>query len=311
MAIQILDADVLPLSVGLGEIFHRHYPDCRVIVVQDIPGEDHIFAWDEQSKPMFNMLVSTARRFAFTWYYIHPRKGLDLVEDLRQTTLMARRDFVIKYPNLPFRNAGWPSILRYGRYEAGQMLHNFIVKGGNPQLELERFSDEALATYRMYNWYAVPGALDKILAKAKTMAVERLKSNPDKLGNIRGYCLYAGCAYSLTYPQLGFGMRDIDVQVFFSPEWYTNTRAAFTRHCNIPEFGEPAYFDRKTRWLDLMWNSFHVENGTFADNVCRYVDEMRRKSDRWATISQRPMWDLTTKELIYTPQWLQKVSKLL
>lgn len=298
------------LALALGECLLSHYPGIEVYAVEDIPGEDHVFARDEQSKPMFDMLVSTSRRFAFVWYYIHPQKGLALVEDLKKITLMEERDFVVKFPNIP-RKTGWPSIIRYGKKQAGQMLNEFIVKKGNPQLEPQYYSDEDLNTYRNYEWYEVEGALDKILGKAKEMALKRLGKHQDKWGNIRGYCLYAGCAYSLAYPQLGFGMRDIDVEVLFSPEWFTNTRAAYTEHCGIEEFGTPNYFKGKTRWLDLMWNSFHTETGDFGKDVCIYMDEMRHKSDRWATISQRPMFDLTTKELIYTPGWLRKVSSSL
>jgi hypothetical protein len=164
----------------------------------------------------------------------------------------------------------------------------------------------------MYNWMQTEGALAKILKRSKEMVEERFgPKHRDKIELIRGYTLYAGCAYSYLYPELGFGMRDIDVNAFFSPEWYTNSRCAFTRHCGIKEFGEPEYFGGKTRWLDLMWNTFHTETGDFAVDVNIYLEEMRAKSDRWGTMSQRPFIDLTTEQVIYIPNWLNKLNALL
>jgi hypothetical protein len=135
------------------------------------------------------------------------------------------------------------------------------------------------------------------------------KKNPKKIANVRGYVLYAGCAYHWYNPGLGFGMRDIDVNAFFSPKWYTNSRCAFTRHCEIEQLGRSPYFAGGTRWLDLMWNTFHKETGNFAKDVCNYMQEMRMKSDRWATMSQRPMIDLATKKVIYVPTWLKKMEQ--
>ena len=300
------------LTTALGNCFLRHIPNAEVYLAEDIPGEDHIFALDAASKPMFDMLVSAARKFAFVWYYLSPTKGFDLVADMKEITLLTGNDFVIKYPNItvPKNKMGWPTIVRYGKHPAGQLLDKFIAKKGNPALETKAYTEEDLATYRNYEWYVVPDAMGKILEVSKRMVLKRLGKNIDKLPNIRGYCLYAGCAYSKAYPQLGFGMRDIDVEVLFSPKWYTNTRAAYTWACGIDEFGKPNYFGGKTRWLDLMWNSMHTETGDFAQDVCTYMSEMRLKSDRWATMSQRPFYDLETEELIYVPEWIKRVSAI-
>lgn len=300
--------EVMPITQILAECF-KQYPGSITYCVQDIPGEDHVYVKDENGKPMFDCLISSSRKFAFVWYYIHPKKGLALMEEMRSISLNAGKDFVIKFPNVPVKKAGWPSILRYGKKPAGMALEKFVIKAGNPQLEEKTFSEENLNTYRKYDWMQVDGAFDKILDKAKGMVPLRLKNRPDKIKNIRGYCLYAGCAYHAAYPDLGFGMRDIDVQVFFSSGWYTNTRCAFTRPCDIMEFGAPEYFKGKTRWLDLMWNSFHIDSDSFDGDVVTYLNEMRHKSDRWATISQRPIYNLETKELIYHPKWLIKLKE--
>lgn len=289
--IRVLDYGVSDLAVRLAETFHEHYPDCRVLVVQDTPGEDHVFALDDHNKPAFDLFASSSRKLAFLWYYVYPRRALALPEELKSA-------------------AGWGSVVRWDlRKGAGPV---FITKKGSPQLEPGEFDDRALIAYRLYDWYTVPAAMDKILTRAKIMTVQRLRSHPEKIANIRGYCLYAGCAYTLVYPELSFGMRDIDVQVFFSPDWWTNMRSAFSRECEIEEFGRPElYFSGRTRTLDLMWNSFHIEQGSFADNVRRYIEEMRYKSDRWATMSQRPLIDLETKEVIYVPRWLERVAETL
>lgn len=316
---KVIDSDVMKLTIALGECFKKHFAKSKVYCVSDVIGEDHIYAIDENNKPMFDMLVSTARKFVFVWYYLHPSKGIDLAEELQDISLKDEKDFVIKYPNIPVKQITgtykWaiPSILRYGKKPAGKTLRkhieDFKIKGGNPQLEEKEYSDSCLETYRNYEWHKNPEALDKIKNKAYLMIIERLKKHPEKLKNLRGMCLYAGCAYHMSYPQLGFGMRDIDVQAFFSPEWFTNTRCAFTRHCDIDDFGKPEYFKGKTRWLDLMWNSFHSETGNFDDDVALYLNEMRYKSDRWATISQRPIINLETKKIIYKPNWIQKLEE--
>lgn len=301
--------DVLPITTTLAEFF-QEYIGSTTYCVSDISGEDHIYVQDQDGKPMFDALVSSSRKFFFVWYYIHPSKGLALMDKMREVAIEDNKDFVVKFPNVPVKKAGWPSILRYGKKPAGVALRDFVIKAGNPQLQKEIFSDSNLNTYRNHDWMEIDGAYKRILHKSKEMAKERLsKKHPDKEKNIRGYCLYAGCAYHAVNPELGFGMRDIDVQVFFSPEWYTNTRCAHTRPCGIEEFGTPEYFKGKTRWLDLMWNSFHTETGNFHHDVRVYMDEMRHKSDRWATISQRPMIDLITEEVIYQPRWLHRLKR--
>ena len=133
--IKIIGTDVMPISLALAECFALYYNDSDVYVVNDIIGEDHIYAVNNEKKPMFDMLVSSARKFVFVWYYIHPSKGIEMVEDLKKIVLNNGKDFVIKYPNIPMRKTGWPSILRYGKKPAGMMLEKFIVKKGNPQLE--------------------------------------------------------------------------------------------------------------------------------------------------------------------------------
>lgn len=305
----IMDSTVLDLSRQIADCLERHFPKTSIYVVNDVEGEDHIYSKDETGRSMFDILISSGRKFAFLWYYIHPQKGMTMVDEMKNITLANDRDFVVKFPNVPVKKAGWPSILRYGKKIAGASLERFIIKAGNPQLNEEIFSQENLNTYRSHDWHKVRGAFGKILKKSEEMIPQRLGKNINKLKNIRGICLYAGCAFDYAYPHLGFGMRDIDVQVFFSPDWYTNTRCAFTRHCDIKEFGEPEYFGGKTRWLDLMWNSFHTETGNFKNDVVTYMNEMRYKSDRWATISQRPIIDLKTKKIIYEPIWLKKIEK--
>lgn len=297
--------EVLSITEKLAQCFVEEYSGVSVYCVSDMIGEDHIYVQDKNGKPMFDALVSTSRKFVFVWYYIHPAKGLSLMRKMERIALKGDKDFVIKFPNVPVKKTGFPSILRSGKKPAGVALRKFVIKAGNPQLQKEIFSDENLNTYRNYDWVSVRGAFNKILTKSKLMTKERLHKHPEKYKNIRGYCLYAGCAYSAITPELGFGMRDIDVQVFFSSKWYTNTRCAFTRPCEIKEFGTPIYFKGKTRWLDLMWNSFHKDTEDFHSDVVTYVNEMRHKSDRWATISQRPIIDLETKKMIYMPRWLK------
>jgi hypothetical protein len=305
----IIGDGILPITYKIGEIFCKNFKELNAYIVNDIDGEDHFYAIDEHKKPMFDLLVSSARKFVFLWYYIHPSKGMLMVEEMKKECLGKGFDYAVKFPNVPVKKEGWPSIVRYGKKPAGIALEKFIVKAGNPQLCEDIFSQENLNTYRSYDWYKVPNALNLILEKAKKMVPLRLKNNPDKINNIRGYCLYAGCAYSYVYPKLGFGMRDIDVEVLFSPEWYTNTRCAFTRPCGIKKFGTPEYFKGHTRWLDLMWNSFHTETGNFKHDVIQYINEMRMKSDRWSTMSQRPFIDLETERIIYKPNWLKKLEK--
>jgi len=304
------EEDLMGLTKKLCECFEKHFPGLNVYAVNDVEGEDHVYARDENRQPMFDMLVSNSRKFVFLWYYIHPRKGLKMVNEMKILTLTFNKDFAVKFPNVPVKKAGWPSILRYGKKPAGVALEKFVVKAGNPQLDEKIYTENNLNTYRSYDWFKVPNALNLIKDKAMSMEKEFLKkrNKTEKLGNIRGRVLYAGCAYHHAYPKLGFGMRDIDVETFFSPEWFTNTRCALTRPCEIEEFGRPEYFANKTRWLDLMWNSFHTETGDFKKDVITYMNEMRYKSDRWSTISQRPIIDLETKETFYTPNWIKKLG---
>jgi hypothetical protein len=232
-----------------------------------------------------------------------------LVEEMRIITEINQRDLAVKFPNVPVK-IGFPCIVRYGKKPAGNPA-KWITKFGNPQLEDGVYTEENLNTYRDYKWGQVPNALDLIREKADAMVLEYLfrRNKGEKYNILEGMVLYAGCAYSFLYPKLGFGMRDIDVNAFFAPEWKTNTRCALTQHCDIKEFGEPEYFGGKTRWLDLMWNNFHSNGGSFAENVNTYIIEMRHKSDRWATISQRPIIDLATKKTIYVPNWLRILEK--
>ena len=140
----------------------------------------------------------------------------------------------------------------------------------------------------------------------------RLRLHPDKEKNIIAYYLYAGGAFSYAFPNLSFGLRDIDVEVLFDNSWKTNTRCAFTRPSNITELGEDDYFlgkkvegFNKTRWIDLMWNSIHQPSTGDPDkDLIIYLNEMRFKSDRWATASQRPFVNLETKRVVYIPRWL-------
>jgi len=60
-----------------------------------------------------------------------------------------------------------------------------------------------------------------------------------------------------------------------------------------------------------MWNSFHSETGDFGEDVRQYLGEMRYKSDRWATISQRPMFDLKSQSLLYAPDWIKRLSAVI
>jgi len=304
--------DYEQLTLQLANCLVQNFGNSTVYCVQDIPGEDHIYACNQDNKPIFDMLVSRGRKFAFLWYYLHPRNGLAMVEQMKKLSLERSMDFAVKFPNVPVKKEGWPSIVRYGKNPAGLALEKFIVKAGNPMLEEKTYSEENLNTYRNYDWHSVPGALDKILEKAKKMTQERLPRRKNmSMDKVRGYFLYAGCAYHYAYPYLGFGMRDIDVEVLTSSEVYTNTRCAQTEPCDIKEFGEPEYFKGHTRWLDLMWNSMHQETGDANYDLLVYMEEMRYRSDRWATMSQRPFINLETKEIVYIPNWLKKMDTII
>jgi hypothetical protein len=311
--LQIVTDQVQKLSIALGQCFQDAFPSNQVYLIQDIPGEDHIYAQDENGKPVLDMLITARRKFAFLWYYLQPEQGLELVSAMKKISLSSEMDFVVKFPNFPVPKdkMGWPTIIRYGKHPAGQLLERFITKRGNPSLEQKKYTAEDLKTYRNYEWFQVPGALDRIQKVAEQMVAKRLGRNVDKMANIRAYLLYAGCAYSYAYPGLGFGMRDIDVEILFSPEWYTNTRAAYTWECGIKEFGTPNYFGGKTRWLDLMYNTLHTETGDIRKDLETYIAEMRGNSDRWATMSQRPFVNLIDGEILYRPSWMVQLHSIL
>jgi hypothetical protein len=304
--------EILQITQDVARCFTDNFPNLKAYLVNDIKGEDHVYAIDENGKPMFDMLVSSSMKFVFLWYYIHPKKGMKMVSEMKDISLASGNDFVVKYPNVPVKKEGWPSIVRYGKKPAGLALEKFIVKAGNPQLEETTYSEENLNTYRSYVWDQVPNALDLILNKAKEMTEKRLPRRKGlDMTHVRGYFLYAGCAYHMAYPHLGFGMRDIDVEVILSPKQFSNTRCAQTEPCGIKEFGEPEYFKGHTRWLDLMWNSMHTETGDINHDLLVYLNEMRHRSDRWATISQRPIINLETKQTVYTPNWLKKLESII
>ena len=168
---------------------------------------------------------------------------------------------------------------------------------------------EVIWDYRNYEWLKVPNALKLILARAKSMMEEYFSRHPEKayeMGNIACYTLYAGCAFSYVFPQISFGMRDIDVNVFFKKgSSIKGFRAAFTRECSIKEFGTPEYFGNKTRWLDMMVNRY-ISEGDNQKCIVDYLEYSRKCSDRWATISQRPIIVLETEEVVYIPNWLRK-----
>lgn len=302
----------LPLTTKIGNCLSKHFPDIEIFLVSDIPGEDHIYAINEFNVPMFDLLISKNRKFAFIWYYLHlEEKGIKMVKEMKDIALQEKKDFVIKFPNFPKKRPDIHTTIRWGRNTGGQtnlnLLNKVMIKKGNLQLEDKIYSRENLATYRNYDWIKVPKALDMILVKAKEMAIARLQKHPERIKEIRGYCLYAGCAYHYVYPELGFGMRDIDVNVFFSPKYRVGSICTFTENCGIEEFGRPEYCEGKTRWLDLMWNNFRSEKGNFDENVNDYMSKMRPTSDRWATMSQRPFINLETQKVIYLPNWLKKM----
>ena len=306
--------DCLPLTRKLAACLTENHKRIKVFCVEDIPGEDHVYAKNEHGVPMFDMLISSKRKFAFIWYYINLyAKGIAMVETMKDIALAERKDFVIKFPNFPKKRPDIHTTIRWGEKEGGavnlKLLHKVMVKKGNPQLEEKIYTRQQLAEYRNYDWIKVPGALDKILKKAKSMCMARLMNKPERIPEIRGYVLYAGCAYHHTYPDFGFGMRDIDVNVFFSPKVMVGSICTFTENCGIEEFGRPEYCDKETRWLDLMWNTFHEDNKNFDQNILDYTAAMRATSDRWATISQRPIINLTTKKIIYRPNWIQRLGK--
>jgi len=315
--IEVLDCSV-EKSLSLAECLQECFPELDVYVITDIPGEDHIYARISGTRvPIFDMLVSLARKYVFLWYYTYPdsQRGIDMVEKMKIIALQDMDcDFAVKFPEITVKKEGWPSIVRWGKTEAGKKLEKYIIKKGNIFLENDSKPPEVIWDYRNYEWLKVPGALELILNSAKRMMEEYFSRHPKKsyeLGNIACYTLYAGCAFSYVFPQISFGMRDIDVNVFFKENSsICGFRAAFTRECGIEDFGTPAYFGYKTRWLDMMVNRY-VSDGDNKKCILDYLEYARRGSDRWATISQRPIIILETEEVVYIPNWLKKFSDYL
>lgn len=304
---------IIPLTEKLGNCLLKHFPTAKVFCVEDIPGEDHVYAQNENNIPMFDMIITTGRKFAFIWYY-HDlyRKGIEMVEEMKDIAINEKKDFIIKFPNFPKKRPDIHTTIRWGEKAGGKknlmLLKKIMIKKGNPQLEATIHSRNLLATYRNFKWTEVPNALDLILAKAKSMAMERLKTKKERIPEIRGYFLYAGCGYSYVFPELGFGMRDIDVNLLFTPKYKVGSICTFTENCGIKEFGKPEYCEGKTRWLDLMWNNLDNDSGDVNADMLELLARMRFTSDRWATMSQRPMINLETKEIIYKPNWLNKIK---
>jgi hypothetical protein len=314
---------ILPLTADLAQCLNQHFPTLLIYIGNDIPGEDHVYA-QYHGHPAFDLLVTTARRFVFLWYYALPSrvakdKGTTMVDAMRTIAVDRDFDLVVKYAWAQVKPGAPALIIRQNKQARGQSIfvhprfQEFIVKAGNPQLDEAHHSELFLATYRNYRWN-FNGALPRIRAKALAMMTDSL-ARTHKLhhrSSIRGVVLYAGCAFHYCYPRLGFGMRDVDVNIFLSEHsgkhGMRSARAAFSRHCDIKEFGMPEYFGYHTRLLDLMWNVFHTDHPHFATDVVAYLNEMRFTSDRWATISQRPLVDLTTRQPLYIPAWVQKFA---
>lgn len=315
--------EVMPITTVLGKVFQKHFHKTRIFLVNDILGEDHLYVLGNDDKPVFDALISSVRKFVFLWYYTLPSKGFDLIKDLRDTALKAKQDLVIKFPNVPENkpvnpnskvgNKGlYPAYLRFGHRQSNstyRTLKEFIVKTGNPQLEAKIYTESALEDFRRYDWQS-DTALASIHKRAKQMIAGKSWSDPKQPKRLRGYYLYAGCAMSFAFPKFGFGMRDIDVQAFFTSEKFVNTRNAYTRYCEIEEFGRPAYFNKETRWLDLMYNSLRSDSKDLDADVVAYIGLLRRDSDRWATMSQRPFINLETEKVIYTPNWIKSLQEV-
>jgi len=305
-------------SLMLAECLQKYFPELDIYVVSDIPGEDHIYVRIADNKiPIFDMLISSARKFAFLWYYTYPDsvRGLKMVDDMKSIALKEMDfDFAVKFPEMTIKKHGWPSIIRWGKTTAGEKLEKYIIKKGNPYLENDK-PIEVIWDYRNYEWLKIPNALKLILNKAKNMIDEYFARRPNKSHekeNIACYTLYAGCGFSYVYPQYSFGMRDIDVNVFFkSNSSIYGFRAAFTRECGITEFGTPKYFGGKTRWLDLFVNRLLDDGSNIKQSVINFMNKKRFESDRWSTISQRPIINLENGEVLYTPNWIQKLDNFL
>lgn len=312
----VVIGDCLPLTIKLAECLFKHFPTAKIFAVNDIIGEDHVYAQNQNNIPMFDMIITTVRKFAFIWYY-HDlyKKGINMVQEMKDIALKERKDFIIKFPNFPKKRPDIHTTIRWGQKVGGEknlmLLNKILIKKGNPQLEEKIHSRELLTTYRNFNWNKIPNALDMILGKAKNMAMVRLENKKERIPEIRGYYLYAGCGFSYSFPKLGFGMRDIDVNVMFSPKYKVGSICTFTENCEIEQFGRPEYCDGETRWLDLMWNNLHHDTGNTDEDMLGFIKKIRSHSDRWATGCQRPIINLETKKIIYIPEWLKKIEKVI
>src|ERR1035437_6763810 len=110
---EIIDTGgTLPLTKRLAELLEEHFPLATACVANDVPGEDHVYAKSESGKPMFDMLLSSSRGFAFVWYYVHPAKGMGMIKAMKEEALNGGVDFVAKFPNIPKKSTGYPSIFR-------------------------------------------------------------------------------------------------------------------------------------------------------------------------------------------------------
>ncbi len=304
--VQIINNSV-DLSIRVGETFEKFFPESESFIINDISGEDHIITFlNESRKPIFDSMITTARKFVFVWYYNLPdERGIEMIEAMKNMVINDSFDFAVKYAGVQQKSTGFPSIIRYGTKTAGHQHEKFVLKKGNIFLEDKRniYDDENKQTYRIYEW-GNDSVLDKIYKKSDEMLKIRLRNHPDYLNHVLGFYLYSGGAFSYVFPRLGFGLRDIDVEVLFDNKIKTNTRCAFTRNCDIEELGVPKYFNYKTRWLDLMFNNVHTEETETRKALKLYLDEMRAKSDRWSTMAQRPFINLLTHQIEYIPNWI-------
>lgn len=298
------------ISVKIANLFEDFFTESTSYVINDKVGEDHIYIV-KGNTPIFDAMVTSARKFVFVWYYNIPdERGIKMIDEMKNMVLNSSvYDFAVKYAGVQQKSTGFPSIIRYGKKEAGHQHEKFVLKHGNIFLEDKKniYDDENKLTYRNYNW-ANKKILNKIYNKSNEMLRQRARLHPEYLiNNIIGYYLYSGAAFSYLFPSLSFGLRDIDVEVLFDNKIKTNTRCAFTRNCEIDELGKPKYFDYKTRWLDLMYNNTHSDDVDPSSALTTFLNEMRNKSDRWSTMSQRPFINLVNDEVVFIPEWIKKL----
>ena len=304
--------NVLELSVELGKIIEDYFNNLKVYVINDIDNEDHIYAITEiDNKPIFDLLISTKRKFGFLWYFTYPsEKGIEMVKKMKEKCLNSSYDLMVRYVAVKIK----PNLMIFNNNEKNDKIQtkieNFILKHGNPFLEdVNTINDkEFILTYRNFDWHKEKDILDKILKRSKEMFYERLKKHPDKIQNAHLFLLYAGGGFSFCFPKLAFGIRDIDVEVLMTNKWFIVTRQAYAKYTEIDELGKPKFLDYKTRKLDLMINSLHsdITNDRKSDLIL-YLNEMRSKSNRWATMAQRPFIDLETKEILFVPYWIRRL----